>query len=184
MDFIIALWIPILASAAAVWFVSALCWMAIQHHNKDTKTIPNEQEFLDTVKRMNIPPGVYGFPDFKKCKDQPKEERHKWPEGPMGLLRVWAPMSMGTNMLLTFLSFLLVSTIIAYLGWACLKHSGEAFGHVMQVLGTAGVLAYCCSSFPGDIWFQQSRRAMLMNLLDGIAFGLVTGAMFGWLWPR
>jgi hypothetical protein len=184
MDFIIALWIPILASAAAVWFVSALCWMAIGHHNKDTATMPGEQEFVDTVKRLNIPPGNYGFPDFKKCKEQSKGSKGKWPEGPMGLLRVWGPVSMGTNMALTFGSFLLVSVVVAYLGWAALKHTGETFGHVMQVLGTAGVLAYCFSSLPNDIWFQKSKRAMLMNFIDGVAFGLVTGAVFAWLWPK
>ncbi len=88
MDFITHLWIPILVSAAGVWIISALCWTAIGHHNKDTGTIPNEQEFIDTIKRMDIPAGNYGFPDFKKCKDMPKDQKRKWPEGPMGLLRV------------------------------------------------------------------------------------------------
>ena len=106
MEFISALWIPILASAAAVWFVSALCWMAIGHHNKDALAIPNEREFIDAVKRLNIQPGNYGFPDFQKCKKLTKEQLKDWPGGPMGLLRVWGPIKMGQNMLLTFLTFL------------------------------------------------------------------------------
>ncbi len=184
MDFLIALWIPILASAVGVWIVSALCWTAIGHHNKDTAPLPNEQEFISTIKRMNIPTGNYGFPDFQKCKGKSKEEQKLMMANPMGLLRVWAPVGMGANMVLTFLTFLVVSTIVAYLGWASLKHTGETFGHIMQVLGTAGVLAYCFSSFPNDIWFQRSKRAILTNFIDGVVFGLLTGAVFAWLWPK
>ncbi len=58
------------------------------------------------------------------------------------------------------------------------------FAKVMQVLGTAGILAYCFASLPNDIWFQKSGREVLMNLIDGVIFGLITGAVFGWLWPK
>ena len=58
------------------------------------------------------------------------------------------------------------------------------FGKVFQVMGTAGILAYCFASFPGDVWFQKKRRAMAMDLVDGIVFGLITGVIFAWQWPR
>ena len=185
MAFLTALWIPILASAAACWFASALFWMAVQHHSKDTKPIPNEQEFIDAVRRMNIPPGSYGFPDFQKCKGLSKEEKAKmYDSRPMGLLTLWGDMNMGVNMLLTVLFFLITSTILAYLGWATLKHTAESFSHIMQVIGTAGILAYCFASIPNDIWFQRSRRAMLMCFIDGIVFALITATIFAYLWPK
>jgi hypothetical protein len=188
MDFLTALWLPILVSGVAVWFASALFWMAIGHHNKDVDAIPNEQEFIETIRRFGLKPGNYGYPDFQKCKSLPKEERAKfykdWDKNPSGLLRVWAPANMGVNMFLTFFFCLVTSAVIAYLGWAALKHSGEPFAHVMQILGTAGILAYCFASFPNDIWFQKSKRAMLTNLIDGLVFGLLTGAIFAWLWPK
>jgi hypothetical protein len=99
-------------------------------------------------------------------------------------------------MIWTFVVFLVVSTIIAYLAWASLGHvakitvgsaslgDGLSFGKIFQVVGAAGILAYCFASFPNDIWFQKSRRAMLMNFIDGVAFGLITGAIFAWLWPK
>lgn len=199
MEFLTHLWLPIVASAAAVWFASFLAWMLVGHHKKDWQEVPSEQEFIETIRRMGIPPGNYGFPEFRKCEGMSKEQKKaKWEEmqkSPMGLLRVWGPISMGRNMLLTLLVYLAVSVLVGYLGWNALPHGGAAvgglsesarpgFAKVMQVLGTAGILAYCFASLPNDIWFQKSRRQVLTNLIDGVVFGLIIGAVFGWLWPK
>jgi hypothetical protein len=97
-------------------------------------------------------------------------------------------------MLLTLLVYLAVSVLVGYLGWNALPHAGVAagalseslrpgFAKIMQVLGTAGVLAYCFASLPNDIWFQRSGREVLTSLIDGVIFGLITAAVFAWLWP-
>lgn len=199
MDFLTHLWLPIIACTGAVWVASCLAWMVVGHHKKDWKSIPNEAEFIQTVKNMGIEPGNYGFPEFRRCDGMSKEQKKAmWEQmqhNPMGLMRVWAPISMGRNMVLTLLVYLTVSTLVGYLGWNALPHgtvavadlgvaTRPAFGKVMQVLGTAGVLAYCFASLPNDIWFQKSRREVVTNLVDGVVFGLITGAMFGWLWPK
>ena len=192
MDFLTHLWLPILLSGVGVWIASFIFWMAIGHHKKDRDAIPGgakgEQDFIDTVTRLNIRPGNYGFPDFCQHDKLPRKERMEalkklYDKHPQGLLRVWAPTNMGLNMLLTFLFYLVTSAVIGYLGWAALPR-GAAFGKVFQVLGTAGILAYCFATFPHDIWFQKKRRAMVMDWIDGIAFGLITGAVFAWFWPR
>ncbi len=206
MEFLTHLWLPILISGVGVWVASFVFWMAIGHHKKDRDAIPGgqEQEFMDTITRMNIRPGNYGFPDFCQHDNLPRKERMEalkalYDKHPQGLLRVWAPANMGVNMLLTFLFYLVTSTVIGYLGWAALPHGatalaipgaggvsggGATFAKVFQVLGTAGILAYCFASFPNDLWFQFKRRAMVMNWIDGVAFGLITGGVFAWLWPR
>ena len=172
---------------AAVWIASALAWMIVGHHKNDNPALPNEQEVIDTIKGWNLPPGEYMFPDFRRCKGMTKEQKQAMYENmqksPMGILRVWGKISMGGNMLWTFVVCLVVSTLIAYLGWSALPHAGSSFAHTFQVLGTAGILAYCFASFPGDIWFQRSRRAMTTNFIDGVVFGLIPGAVFAWLWP-
>jgi hypothetical protein len=204
MDFLAHLWLPILVSGVAVWFASFIAWMAIGHHKKDRDAIPGggEQEFMSTITRMNIPPGNYGFPDFCQHDKLPRKEKMDalkllYDRHPQGLLRVWAPTNMGRNMLLTFLFYLLTSTAVAFLGWTALPHAAppadSAGAHadgisltckVFQTLTTAAILAYGFASFPGDLWFQKKRRAMLMDALDGVVFGLITGAVFAWLWPR
>ena len=204
MDFLTHLWLPILVSGVCVWFASFIAWMAIGHHKRDRDAIPTppgEREFIDAITRMNIRPGNYGFPDFCQHDGLPRKERMEalkalYDKHPQGLLRVWAPTNMGANMLLTFLFYLVTSAVIGYLGWAALPHGSSSvtipgaeagrsmFWKAFQVLGTAGILAYCFASFPGDLWFQKKRRAMAMDWLDGIVFGLITGAIFAWLWPK
>ncbi len=199
MDFLTHLWLPIIVSGVVVWIASALAWMAIGHHKKDRDGLPNEREFMATITRLNILPGNYAFPDFCQHDHLPREERMKamkalFDTRPMGLLRVWAEPNMGANMLITFVFYLITSTVIAYLGWAALPHSATSaaitpggtslFWKVFQVIGTAGILAYCFASFPNDLWFQTKRRAIVMNWIDGIVFGLITGLVFAWLWPK
>lgn len=192
MEFLSHLWLPILVSGVAVWFASALAWMAVGHHKKDRDPIPGgtagEQEFMDAVRRMNIQPGNYGFPDFcqhdnLRGKEKMEALKALYDRRPMGILRIWGEMNMGTNMLLTFLFYLFTSAVIAYLAWSVMPR-GERFGQVFQVVGTAAILAYCFSSFPNDLWFQKKRRAMVMDWIDGIVFGLITAAVFAWLWPK
>ena len=192
MDFLTQLWLPILVAGLVVWIASAVAWMAIGHHTKDRDPIPDgrEQELMDAVTRLNIRPGSYGFPDFFQCKDKniPAAERKQamkelYNRHPQGLLRVWAPINMGRNMALTALFYLVTSAVIGYLAWAALPE-GATFAKVFQVVGTAAILAYCFAGFPGDLWFQEKRRAMAMNLIDGVIFGLITAAIFAYFWPR
>lgn len=198
MDFLTHLWLPIVLSGVFVWITSAVAWMAIGHHKKDRDAIPGgrEQDLMDTIERLKIGPGNYGFPDFCQHDALPRKERMEalkalYDRHPQGVLRVWAPANMGANMAATLAFYLVTSTVIGYLGWVALPHGpmeggagGASFLHVFRVLGTAGVLAYCFASFPNDLWFQKKRRAMVMDWLDGIVFGLITGAVFAWLWPR
>ncbi len=184
------LWLPILLSGVAVWVASALAWMAIGHHRKDRDPIPGgkEREFMDTIKRLNIPPGNYGFPDFCQHHDLPPKERKEamkalYNTRPMGMLRVWGEVNMGVNMFLTFLFYLITSMVIAFLAAGALPH-GASFATVFHLCSLAGILAYCFATFPGDLWYQLKHRAMLMCWIDGIIFGLITGLIFAWLWPR
>lgn len=188
MDFITALWLPILVSAAAVFVACAVGWMVIGHHNKDYSTFPKAEELVSNLKTWNVPHGSYMFPTA--CEGGTAEERRKARErmfkDPTGLIVIMRPANMGLNMLATFGVNLLVSALVAYVGWHALPHGAEAgasFGKIFQVLGTVGVLAYTASSIPTAIWYQTPRRAVLMNAIDGVVSGLITGAIFAAMWP-
>lgn len=179
------LWLPILVSAAAVWVASAVIWMALPHHASDWKGLPDEAAFTSALKSLNLPTGVYGFPHCTaRSQRNDPEFQKRWKEGPTGLLNLWPNnMSMGKNMVLSFLVYLVVSALIAYLGAAAEIPHGASFAKVFQILGTAGVLAYAFAMIPNGIWFNAGARAITMNFLDGVVYGLVTGAVFAWLWP-
>jgi hypothetical protein len=186
MAFLVALWLPIIASAVAVWITSAIFWMVVGHHNKDYGHLADEAGFIAEMKKRGIGPGNYAFPncaDHSRMKDPAIQELMK--NGPVGFITfLRTPMSMGGNMIKSVLVYLAISTVIGYLGWATLPHAGLEFKHGFQVLGTAGVLGYAFSHLPHGIWFGQSNRTMILCVVDGIVYGLLTGAVFCLLWPK
>ena len=179
------LWLPILVSAAAVWVASAIIWMAMPHHKNDYSRLPDETRFSAAVGPLGLPPGTYGFP-FVSNHDETKtpEFKKQWTDGPRGHLSIWPEkVSMARNMLVTFAVFLVVSGLIGYIGSLTLA-PGAGFSKVLQVLGTAGVLSYCFAFIPNGVWFGQSARTMTMHVLDGVLYGLGTGAVFAAMWPK
>ncbi len=187
MDFLAALWLPILLSAAAVWIASAIGWMVVGHHHNDWKPMPNEEQFSNALRTLAVPPGNYGFPHAEDCKKAMKDPafQNRWKSGPTGLIMIWnTNVSMGKCMVLTMLVYIGISTLIAYLGWNALPHAGAGFLKAFQILGTAGVLAYAFAHIPGCIWFQSYPRTIVLSMIDGIIYGLITGAVFAALWPK
>ena len=181
MDFLSNLWIPILASAAAVWIASAIIWMVLPHHNKDRVGLPDEDGMTKNFEGLQ--PGNYMFPhaaDRKACRDP--EYQKKWEKGPAGMLSIWPKVNMGKNMALTFLTYLMVSVLIAYVASTVLSPGTDKL-RVFQVTGTMGVLAYAFSHIPNSIWYCSYPRTIVANILDGVAFGLITGAVFALFWP-
>jgi hypothetical protein len=178
---LIDLWLPIVLSAIVVFVASFIAWMVLPHHKSDWAKLPDEDRFTASLRDMNIPPRQYIFP----CSESPEEMKsdafkQRLERGPRGTLNVWAaPCNMGTNLLLTFLFFLFISFVIGYLGTIVLER-GEGFMKVFRVTGTAGILAYCCGGILNAIWF---KKTVLNDMLDGLAYALLTGLVFAMLWP-
>ncbi len=183
MDELISLWLPIIVSAVVVHVASAIAWMFLPHHKPDWKRLPNEEQTLDKLRSENIPAGQYIFPYIEPSEMKKPESQARYEAGPHGTLNLWpGKPSMGRNMLLTFLFFVVTSIFVAYLASRALD-PGAPYLDVFQIVGTAAILAYCFASIPNDIWFGKTCRAVCMNILDGIVYGLLTAGVFGWLWP-
>jgi hypothetical protein len=185
MALLIPLWLPILLSAAAVWIISLIVWMALPHHKQDFIGLPDEDGFMDYIRKSGIKPGNYGFPDCRgRAAMKSEKVRKAWEEGPVGHLSVWrTPLTMGDKMVATFIVYLVVSTLIAYLTRVALPGAAP-FARVFQVATTAGILAYCFSSIPNAIWWGSYKRTIVANVIDGIMYGAITGAIFAWRWPH
>src|SRR4029077_14542364 len=117
MELLIPLWLPILLSAAAVWVIAAVAWMAVPHHKQDFIGLRDEDGFMDYIRRSGIKPGNYVFPDFRDREAMKSEKVQTALEaGPIGHLSVWqTPLTMGGKLVATFIVYLVVSTLIAYL---------------------------------------------------------------------
>jgi hypothetical protein len=108
-------------------------------------------------------------------------------EGPVDHHHLWnTPLTMGDKMVTTFIVYLVVSSAIAYLTRVALSSAPAPtpFAKVFQIAATAGVLAYCFCSIPNAIWFSAYKRTIVANVIDGIIYGAIIGAILAWLWPH
>jgi hypothetical protein len=180
------LWLPILVSAVIVFFASALAWMALPHHKKDVKALPNEAALKDQLKQLNVPPGMYMWPNCQTGEDMNSEEfKARFNAGPWGSINILpARPNFGRNLLLVFIFYLVVSVFVGYItSLAQGATAGAGFVPVFRVAGAVGVLAYCAGQIPGAIFFGKPGRFVLTDLIDGVVYGLLTGAVFGVFWP-
>ena len=183
MDFLSALWIPILVSGILVWIASFLIWMVSPMHKGEWKKLSDEKGFMGALTEMGVQPGQYMFPcaeDGKQMKDPEFCEMAK--RGPSGTLIVWPGMpNMGKNMALTLIVYWIIGVFVAYLCAHTLNGS-EPYLAKFRVAGTAAVMAYVFASIPHDIWFGRSGKSIMTGIVDGVIYGLLTAGTFGWLW--
>jgi hypothetical protein len=75
-----------------------------------------------------------------------------------------------------------VSLFAAYLASRTLAPGAE-YLRVSQVTSTVAFLGYCMSHWSDVIWFKRQWTTALKASFDGVLYGLLTGGVFGWLWP-
>jgi hypothetical protein len=176
-----SLWLPILLSGIALFFASFAAWMLLPHHKKEWIGLPNEDAIMRQLKSDNLIAGQYCFP-YAATPEAMKDEAYKakMKAGPRGTLTLWKePPNMAVNLFCTVLFFLIANAVIAYLA-AMVLSPGEDHMRVFRFVGTAGVLTYGTANILNGIWFG---RKMVADIVDGIAYGLITGAIFALLWP-
>ena len=179
------LWLPILLSAIGVFIASSILHMALKFwHMPDYHGFSNEDEVGAAIRKSNPAPGMYMLP-FCKMEDMKKPEaQEKFKRGPVGfmILRVGGMPNMGKGLVLWFIFCLVVSFFAAYVAGSTLA-GGTAGVQVFRVIGTVGFMAYAFGALPMGIWYGQPWKAVTKDVIDGLIYGLVTGAIFAALWP-
>jgi hypothetical protein len=176
-----SLWLPILVSGIALFFASFCAWMVLPHHKKDWIGLPNEDAVMQQLRKDNLGGGQYCFP-YAASPEAMKSDSYKakMKAGPRGTLTLWAaPPNMGVNMVCTVFFFVIANAVIAYLAGMVIPPGNDRW-FVFRFVGTAGVLTYGTANILNGIWFG---RKMVSDIVDGIAYGLITGAIFALLWP-
>ena len=179
-----SLWMPVLVSAIIVWFASFLVWVVLPHHKSEYKGVPDEDA---TIKSLgDIPPGLYNIPHLTAMEDVKKPEVIKRFEGgPTGFLTV-VPRgvpNMGKSMFFSFVYYALVGVMVAYIAGRTLELDAP-YLRVFQITGTVAWLAHGWGVITDGIWFGRPWGAIAKHMIDALAYGLLTGGVFGWLWPR
>jgi hypothetical protein len=89
---------------------------------------------------------------------------------------------MPRNMVLTFVFYLVVSTVVAYVASRSLAPGAEYLS-VFRLTGVIAWLAYGFAVIPDAIWFGRPWPGVFKTLVDAFAYALLTAGVFAWLWP-
>jgi hypothetical protein len=186
MSNFIALWLPVLLSAVAVFIASSVLHMVVMSwHKDDCLALPNESKLLDALRPLAISPGDYAAPMPASMADMKTPEfAAKMKAGPVVLLTVRpnCEMNMGRALLLWFVYCVVVSALAAYVASVSLA-PGASFGRVNQVVGATALAGYSLALWQAVIWYGRSFGAALRTSLDGLLYAVLTGLVFGWMWP-
>jgi hypothetical protein len=183
---LLSLWLPILVSALLVFAGSCAIHMVFRYHNRDFAKIPNEDEILEFLAKFELPPGAYLFPWSDCGKDFGKEAfKAKLARGPAGFLTVFprGPLGMAQSMVLWFGYCIVVGTFAGYIAGRALP-SAAAYLQVFRFAGATAFAGYSLALLQNSIWYKHPWTATAKGVFDGLLYALITGATFGWLWPR
>ena len=183
---ITALLLPILLSTVLVFVASSLVWMVLPHHRSDVKGLPDEAALLDTLGRQGVAPAIYNFPhppSHKAMAEPAFQEKIK--KGPVGLIVVRAsgPVNMGKMMGQWLAYVLVISILVAYIAGRMMVF-GAIASAVFLFTAFVAALAYSVAIVPSAIWWGRPWGVVWKEVLDGVVYGLLTGASFALLWPR
>jgi hypothetical protein len=180
------LWLTVLLAAVAVFIASSLVHMVLKWHASDYQKLSNEDEVRATVRRGNPAPGQYIIPHCTDMKDLAKPElQAKYVEGPVATVTVLPNRvpNMGPTLGVWFVFNLVVAFFVAYLCSRTLD-SSEPYLAVFRVSGTITFMAYAMGDIPSAIWMGKPWSVTMKNVGDALIYGLVTGGVFGSMWPR
>ena len=186
MTGLFALWLPILMSAIAVFFASSLIHMLLPWHKGDYEKIPREDQVMDALRPLAIPPGDYMVPrpagsgDMKSPEFQAKVTR-----GPV-MVVTFMPngmMPMGQILALWFLYCAVISLFAAYIAGTALP-PGTPYLKVFQLAGATAFIGYSAALWQMSIWYRRKWSTTIKATIDGLIYACLTAGFFGWLWPR
>jgi hypothetical protein len=179
------LWLPILLSAIGVFIASSLIHMVLRWHNGDYRKLPNEDEVRMAILNGHPTPGQYMLPHCVAKTMGESDIKRKFAEGPIGILALKAAGApkMGPMLLQWFIYVLLLGAVVGYLGSRTLGPDA-AFVNVFRLVATVSFLAFVCGSIQNGIWMGKQWRSVALDAVDALIYGVVSGAIFGWLWPH
>jgi hypothetical protein len=180
-----SLWLPVVVSGVLVFVASSLVHMLLGYHAGDWKKLPSEDAVQDALRPFNIPPGDYLAPKPASSADMNtpafKARRDK---GPVFVMTVWpsGQAGMGKQLALWFLFAIVVSKFAGYVAGITLG-PGAPYLTVFRVTATVAFAGYSLALLQHSIWYGRRWGTTLLSVFDGLIYALLTGGVFGWLWP-
>jgi len=181
-----AMLLPIVISAVLVFLASAVLHMVLPIHRKDYKQLPDEEKIRTAIREAKVATGDYFFPHAKDMKDaRTPEMTEKFEQGPVGLMTVMpsGPPTMGKALGIWFVFCLVVGVLVAYIATRTLG-PGTSYLAVFRIVATVAFMGYGVAQATDSIWKGQAWSTTWKHIIDAFIYGLLTGGVFGWLWPE
>ena len=179
------LWLPIVVSAVVVFFASSIIHMVLKLHNSDYKKLPDEDGIASAMREAGVSPGYHTMPYALEPKDMENPEvAKKFEQGPVAFVTVMpnGPPAIGKFLGQWFVFALAISACAAYVASRALGPDADYLA-VFRFAGTAAFLAYGAGEPLSAIWKGQPWGMTIKHMVDGLVYALLTGGVFGWLWP-
>jgi hypothetical protein len=178
------LWLPILLSGVLVFVASSVIHMVLGWHSSDFKKLAAEDAVLDALRPFNVAPGDYVAPRPESAaQSNTPEFKAKLDRGPRVMLSVLGRAnSMGRSLVWWFVYSLVVAAFAAYVAGMTLG-AAAPYMVVFRVTSTVTLAGYVLALWPNWIWYSRSLAYTLKATVDGLVYALLTGGVFGWLWP-
>lgn len=183
---VFALWLPILLSAVLVFIVSSIIHMMSPWHKNDYPKLANQDQIMDVLRPLSIPPGDYFIPRPNDRQDMATPAfQEKVNRGPVVVFTVLPKggVNIGKNLISWFVYLLVVGVFAGYVAGRALP-AGSPYLSVFRFVGVTAFLAYTLALWQMSIWYARSWMTSFKITVDGLIYGLLTAGMFGWLWPR
>lgn len=178
--------VPVLLSAVLVFVASSISHTLLPFHKADYGRVPAEDELMETLRRLGLPPGDYLFPrpgERKEMKEPAFQE--KWKRGPVGLMTLMpgGGRPMGQTFGLWFVYCLAAGSFAAFVAARSLR-AGASPREVFVLVAVVAAGAHVLALWPSSIWYGRAWGTTIRSSVDGIVYGLLTGGAFVWLWPK
>jgi len=186
MTSMIALWLPILVSAALVLVVRHLIHTATLWHSGDYSKLPREADFVNAVRPLALPPGDYLVPHASRvAQAKTPESGDTVPECPLMVMTVLpsGPRTVLKGLVGWFAYSVVVGAFVAYLATHVLPFAASHLV-VFRFVAVAAFLGYALALWQFPIRYARSVTMTIKATVDGLVYALVTAGTFAWLWPH
>jgi hypothetical protein len=179
------LWLPILLSTVLAFVASSVIHMALGYHSTDWKRFPNEDGVLDALRQLNLPPGDYAGPMPKSMQEMGTPEfQERLKKYPRVGMTIQSPSNTMTRSLALWSVYLLVVSVFAAYAASLAFAAGTPYMSVFRLASTVAFAGYSLAILHDWIWYSRSLSYTLKTMFDGLVYALLTGGVFGWLWPH
>lgn len=181
-----ALWLAILVSSVLVFLASSVIHMASPWHKGDYPRYARENDVLDALRPLALPPGDYFMPRSTSMAAMKSPEFiERLTRGPIVLMTVFpnGPMQMGGTFVKWFVYLIVVSLFAAYAAFISMPPGAQS-RELFRVVFTTSFAGYALALWQLSIWYRRAWSITIKSTVDAAVYAAITGAVFVWLWPK